>query len=83
MLFALRSGVGSRGSAMVVDAKAQDPWAQTARYQAAESLAKAGLQNDARDLFQQLLDTTKDPSRRAVLNREIQRLWLIDAAGTP
>lgn len=70
-------------SAMLLDAKAQDPWAQTARYQAAESLAKAGLQNDARDLFQQLLKTTEDPSRRAVLNREIQRLWLIDAASTP
>ncbi|HEB58397.1 MAG TPA: hypothetical protein ENJ01_04175 [Gammaproteobacteria bacterium] len=63
-------------SAMLPDPKAGDPWAQTARYQAATALARAGLKNDARDLFEHLLRTTKDPARRAVLNRELQHLWL-------
>ena len=64
-------------SAMLVDAKAMDPWAQTARYQAADALAQAGMVRDARSLFQQLLNTTQDPGRRAVLTRQLQKLWLI------
>jgi len=63
-------------SAMLLEPGSMDPWAQTARYQAAESLAKAGLLSDARILYQQLLKVTKDESRRAVLQREIQKLWL-------
>lgn len=64
-------------SAMLPDAKAMDPWAQTARYQAADALAQAGMVRDARTLFQQLLNTTQDPGRRAVLTRQLQKLWLI------
>jgi len=64
-------------SAMLPDVKAMDPWAQTARYQAADALAHAGMVRDARNLFQQLLATTKDPGRRAVLTRQLQKLWLI------
>ena len=63
-------------SAMLLDPKAGDPWGQTARYQAADALANAGMVRDARILFQQLLKTTKDPGRRAVLNRQLQKLWL-------
>jgi len=63
-------------SAMLLDPKAGDPWGQTARYQAADALAHAGMVRDARILFQQLLKTTKDPGRRAVLNRQLQKLWL-------
>ncbi|NIQ09794.1 MAG: hypothetical protein GWO08_23170, partial [Gammaproteobacteria bacterium] len=36
----------------------KDPWGQTARYQAAEALAKAKLVEDARHLFRDLLRTT-------------------------
>lgn len=64
-------------SAMLPDIQAMDPWAQTARYQAADALAHAGLVRDARNLFQQLLATTQDPGRRAVLTRQLQKLWLI------
>lgn len=64
-------------SAMLPDAKAMDPWAQTARYQAADALAHAGMVRDARKLFQQLLAITKEPGRRAVLTRQLQKLWLI------
>ena len=61
---------------MLLDPKAGDPWGQTARYQAADALAQAGMVRDARVLFQQLLKTTTDPGRRAMLNRQLQKLWL-------
>jgi hypothetical protein len=52
------------------------PWAQTAHYQAAEALAKAGMVDDARQLFDALLRVTTDPGRRAVINHSLQQLWL-------
>ncbi len=62
-------------SAMFPDPKNMDPWAQTAHYQAAESLARAGLYKDAEVLFEHLLKVTEDPARRAALKRELHRLW--------
>ena len=62
-------------SAMHPDPENMDPWAQTAHYQAAESLARAGLYDDARILFKRLLRVTEDPTRRATLKRELHRLW--------
>ncbi len=56
---------------------AMDPWGQTARYQAAEALGQAGLVEDARNLFRRLLKTTKDPGRRAMLQRQLQQLLLL------
>lgn len=61
--------------------KNMDPWAQTSRYKAAEALAKAGYINDARTLFTQLLDITREPTRRAVLQHELQKLWLLKDDG--
>jgi len=55
-----------------------DPWGQTARYQAASNLAKAGLIDDARTLYNKLLDTTKEESRVKVLKHELQQLWLLE-----
>ena len=54
-----------------------DPWGQTARYQAAEMLTKASLLQDAHALYEGLLAVTKDPTRRAVLKAELQKLWLV------
>lgn len=68
-------------SAMLPGVKTMDPWAQTARYQAATSLAAAGLLGDARRLYEDLLRVTEDGGRRAVLKRELQRLWLGQAPG--
>ncbi|VAW75826.1 hypothetical protein MNBD_GAMMA15-2510 [hydrothermal vent metagenome] len=65
-------------SATLIDAQAMDPWAQTARYRAAKALAKAGLLGDARQIFSSLMRATRDASRKAVLNSEIQRLKLVD-----
>jgi hypothetical protein len=63
-------------SAMYPGPDAMDPWAQTARVNAAESLTKAGLVDDARRIYQSLLKVTKEPGRRSFLHRSIQQLWL-------
>jgi len=56
---------------------AMDPWGQTARYQAAEALGQAGLVEDARNLFRRLLKVTRDQTRRALLQRQLQKLLLL------
>ncbi len=64
-------------SAILVDPYAMDPWAKSARYQAAQMLAKAGYIEDARNLFQGLLNATKDPSQQALLRHDMQQLMLV------
>jgi len=63
-------------SAMLPAPDSMDPWAQTARYNAAESLQLAGLTDDARRIYLDLLAITEDAARRQVLNHKIQKLWL-------
>ena len=67
-------------SATLGDVHSMDPWAQTARYQAANSLAKAGLLRDAAFIYQQLLRVTESQERRAVLLRELEELRMRQAA---
>jgi hypothetical protein len=64
-------------SAMHGESKGLDPWGQTARYQVAEMLAKADYVDDAHSIYQQLLNGTKEPARRAVLKHELQKLMLL------
>lgn len=64
-------------SAIAAGAQSMDPWAQTARYQAAKALAKGGLVDDARHLYRQLLKVTENPARRAVLIRDLEQLHLV------
>ncbi|MCO6414488.1 MAG: hypothetical protein J5I92_17275 [Thiogranum sp.] len=66
-------------SATVLDPLAMDPWAQTARYRAARALVEAGLLDDARQIYSSLLRATRDASRKAVLENELQRLHLVRA----
>lgn len=61
-------------SAGLEDTYAMDPWAQTARYRAAQSLADAGLRGDAVIILRALLNATRDPGRQAVLRHEIEQL---------
>lgn len=68
-------------SAMLLDPYAMDQWAQTARYQAAQMLAKAGYIDDARNLYKGLLNATRDPSQQAVLEHDLQQLMLMPANG--
>ena len=63
-------------SAMFPDPFAMDPWAQTARFHAAQILAEQGLREDARSLYTGLLGATQDPARKAVLRQRIQQLML-------
>ena len=60
----------------IVLGDSMDPWAQTARYQAADMLVKAGLREDAKHIYKRLLKTTKEPARRAAIQSRIQQLWL-------
>ena len=68
-------------SAMFTGPDSMDPWAQTARFNAAESLQKAGLVDDARRIYESLLAITKEPARRSVLRHNIQQLFLTQHAG--
>ncbi len=67
-------------SAMLPGPTAMDPWAQTARYHAAENLQLAGLIDDSRRIYESLLAITEDAARRSVLNNKIQQLWLLQGA---
>jgi hypothetical protein len=66
-------------SATGSDPYAMDPWAQTARYRAAQELSRAGLHADARRQYTALLNATSDPARQAVLRHELQQLALEEA----
>jgi hypothetical protein len=63
-------------SAMLPSPDSMDPWAQTSRFNAAESLQESGLIDDSRRIYEELLSITEDPARRSVLNHKIQQLWL-------
>jgi len=65
-------------SATLLDPFAMDPWAQTARFQAADALADAGRVADARALYLGLLSATQDPGRQALLRQKLQSLLLRD-----
>lgn len=67
-------------SATLIDNASMDPWSQTARYQAARNLAKAGMASDAEYVYRQLLRITESPERRAVLLKELEQLHLQQAA---
>ena len=69
-------------SALMIKDKQSDPWSQTARYRAADVLVQAGLINDARLLYQQLLKVTKNQNRKAVIKQKLQQLWLIEGKQT-
>ncbi|HEY1773904.1 MAG TPA: hypothetical protein VGH91_12020 [Gammaproteobacteria bacterium] len=64
-------------SALLPGPFTMDPWAQTARYQAAQMLAQAGYLDDARKLYDGLLNATSDPAQQAVLNHDLQQLLLM------
>jgi hypothetical protein len=69
-------------SATFAGANGEDPWGHTARFHAAESLGKAGLVDDARAVYRKLLESTEDPRQRALIERQIQQLWLTKTTPT-
>ncbi|MDZ7839834.1 MAG: hypothetical protein U5R46_03290 [Gammaproteobacteria bacterium] len=54
----------------------QDQWGQSARYHAAEALAEARLLDDARRIYEQLLNEVGGGTRAAALQRRLQELWV-------
>ncbi|NOY66688.1 MAG: tetratricopeptide repeat protein [Gammaproteobacteria bacterium] len=70
-------------SAGLLDAKSMDPWAQTARYHAADVLLEGKSYADAGRIYKRLLDITKEKSRRVVLKNKIQQIWLESNQQTP
>lgn len=69
-------------SAAQGQAKGKDMWGQSARFRAAESLGRAGLVDDARNTYRRLLRVTGDAQHRALLNRKLQQLWLMEKKET-
>jgi hypothetical protein len=63
-------------SAYFLNSHGSDPWGQTARYNAAEALAEAGLTGDAERTFSKLLGETKSKKRRSVIQSRLKGLWL-------
>jgi len=53
-----------------------DPWYHTASFKAAESLAQAGLIEDARRRYILLLKITDNAARKAVIRQQLQQLRL-------
>jgi hypothetical protein len=51
-----------------------DMWGQSAYYQAAGALARAGLHHDAMVIYEKLLKVTKELSRQEILQNHIRRL---------
>jgi|GEM_PF-221952 len=70
-------------SAMLLDPFSMDQWAQSARYQGAQMLAKAGNIDDARNVYKGLLNATRDPGQQAVLEHDLQQLMLMPAKADP
>ncbi|MGH8279702.1 MAG: hypothetical protein ACRETQ_09100 [Gammaproteobacteria bacterium] len=66
-------------SATLTNPFAMDNWAKSARYQAAQMLAKAGYISDARNVYQGLLNATSDASQQALLRHDLQQLMLMPA----
>ncbi|OGI43688.1 MAG: hypothetical protein A2637_06675 [Candidatus Muproteobacteria bacterium RIFCSPHIGHO2_01_FULL_65_16] len=69
-------------SATYPDVTGDDLWGQSARFYAAEALGKAGLVPDARNVYLRLLRSTADPKRRALIERNMQQLWLAEKETT-
>ena len=61
-------------SAWLHDKKAADPWAESAKYQAARTLSEGGYIKDSYKLFKKLLRSSSEPRHRQVLKQELEKL---------
>ena len=59
-----------------------DRWGHSARFRAAEALAKGGMTKDAEAVYQSLLKETPDPEQRVLIEQNIERLWLAGPTST-
>ncbi|MDH5436316.1 MAG: hypothetical protein OEX83_06105, partial [Gammaproteobacteria bacterium] len=61
-------------SAYLNDNKSSDPWAESAKFQAARALSDGGYIKDSYELFNKLLRSSSDPRHRQVLKQELEKL---------
>lgn len=59
-----------------------DRWGQSARFRAADVLAKGGMTKDAEAVYRGLLKEASDPDQRVLIEQNIERLWLPAPAPT-
>ena len=64
-------------SARMEDGGMSDQWALSSRLKAAEALVKAGLFDDAETLYRRLLRVTANESRKAMIEQEMQQIYLL------
>ena len=57
-----------------------DLWAQSARFKAAQALVLAGIYDDAKKVYTELLVITASDSRKALINQNLQKIRLLKSA---
>jgi hypothetical protein len=67
-------------SALTTDPSMSDLWAQSARFKAAEELTSAGLYDDAKLAYSDLLVITVSKSRKILIQQKLQQLRLLSNA---
>ena len=67
-------------SARAVTGEGNDLWGQSARFKAAESLVLAGIFDDAKKIYSELLLVTDSESRKALINQNLQKIRLLKSA---
>ncbi|MEM7195512.1 MAG: hypothetical protein AAF402_11210 [Pseudomonadota bacterium] len=53
-----------------------DQWGESARFNAADALLEAGMIDDAKTLFEDLLRRAQEDNRKIALQQKLQQLWL-------
>lgn len=72
-----RTALNYLSSARAVKNAGNDLWAQSARFKAAESLVRAGIFDDAKKIYSDLLLVTSSESRKALIKQNLQKIRLL------
>jgi len=75
-----RAALNYLESAQAVKQAEHDLWAQSARFKAGQSLVLAGIYDDAKKVFTELLVITASDSRKALINQNLQKIRLLRSA---
>lgn len=75
-----RAALNYLESAQAVKDGEHDLWAQSARFKAGQSLVLAGIYDDAKKVYSELLEITVSDSRKALINQNLQKIRLLKSA---
>ena len=67
-------------SARAVVGEEHDLWGQSARFKAGKALMLAGIYDDAKKVYSDLLIVTASDSRKAIINQNLQKIRLLSSA---